>query len=98
MCFECPMSLEGLFKRIVDGVDVVHNFSNVPISGVFAFYELELSPSWAVMVSDDVAVGPECVSNRADEVGSVVCRSIVCRKDVFRHGVFWFRCVSFVVL
>ena len=74
---------EGLFKRLVDGVDVVYYFKNVPISGVFAFNELEFSSSLVGRVSNEFAVGPKCVSNRLDEVRSVMCRSIVCRKDVF---------------
>ncbi len=92
------MSLEGLFKWFVGSVDVVYNFWNVPISGVFAFYELELSSIFIGRVFDEFAVGPTCVSNRPYEVRSVVCRSIVCRKGVFRYGVLWFRCVWFVVL
>ena len=73
------MGLESLFKRFVDDVDVVYNFLNVPISGVFVFDELELSSSLVGRLSDEFAVGPKCVSNRPDEVRSVVCRSIVCR-------------------
>ena len=84
------MVLEGLFKRLVDGVDVVYDFLHVSISGVFAFDELELSFSLVGRVSDRFAVWPKCVTNRPDEVRYVVCRSIVCRKDVFWCGVFWF--------
>ena len=76
------MMLEGLFKRLVDGVDVVYNFLIVPISGVFAFDDLELSSFLGCRVSDKFAVGPKCVSNCPGEVRSVVCRSIVCRKDI----------------
>ena len=84
------MGLESLFKWLVDGMDVVYNLLNVPISGVFAFDELELSCSLVGRVSDEFAVGPKCVTNHLDEVLSVVCRSIVCRKDVFRYGMFFF--------
>jgi hypothetical protein len=49
-------------------------------------------------VSNKLAVGPKCVSNRHDVVRFVVCKSIVRREDVFRYGVLWFRCVRFVVL
>jgi len=92
------MGLESLLNCFVDGVDVVYNFWNFPISGVFAFDELELSSSLVVRVSYEFAVGPKCVSNRSDEVRFVVCRSIVCREDLFRYGVFWFRCIWFIVL
>ena len=37
------MVLEGLLKRLEDGVDVVYNFVHVSVRGVFAFDELELS-------------------------------------------------------
>ncbi len=87
------MSLESLFKRFVDGVDVIYNLLSVPISGVFTFDELELSSSLVGRISDEFAIGPKCVSNRLDEVRSVVCQSSVCREDVFRYNVFWFRCV-----
>ena len=70
--------LEGLFKRLVDGAGVVYNFWNVPISGVFSFDELKLSSSLVGWVYDEFAVGSKCVSNRPDEVRSVVCRSIYC--------------------
>ena len=92
------MSSEGLFSRFVDDVNVVYNFWNVPISGVFAFYELELSSSLVGGVFDEFAAGPKCVSTRLDKVRSMVCWSIINRKDVFRYGVFWFCCVRFVVL
>ena len=36
------MVLEGLFKRIVDDVDMVSDFLHVFVSGVFAFDELEV--------------------------------------------------------
>ena len=39
------MGLEILFNRFVDGVDVAYNLLSVPISGLFAFDELELSSS-----------------------------------------------------
>ena len=39
------MGLESLFKRFVDNVDVVYDLLSIPISGVFAFDELELSSS-----------------------------------------------------
>ena len=84
------MMLEGLFKRLIDGVDVVYDFWNVPIRGVSAFNELEFSSSLVCRVSDEFAAGPKCVSNRPDEVRSVVCRSNVRRKDVFWYGVLWF--------
>ncbi len=60
------MSLEGLFKRFVDDVDVVYNFWNVSIGGLFIFYELELSSSLIGRVFDELAVGPKWVSNRLD--------------------------------
>jgi len=60
------MSLEGLFKRFVDDVDVVYNFWNVSIGGLFIFYELELSSSLIGRVFDEFAVGPKWVSNRLD--------------------------------
>ena len=81
------MMLEGLFKRLVDGVDVVYNFWNVPISGVFAFDELELSSSLVGRVFDKFEAGFKCLPNRLDEVRPVVCRSIVYRKDVFWYMV-----------
>ncbi len=80
------------------GVDVVYNFLNVPIIGVFAFDELELSSSFARRVFDEFAVGPKCVSNRPDKVRFVMCRFIVCQKDVFWYDVLWFHRVWFVVL
>ena len=67
------MILEGLFKRLVDCVDVVYNFSNVRICGVFAFNELELSSSLLGRVSDEFPVGPKCVSNRPVCGVSVYC-------------------------
>ncbi len=66
------MVLEGLFKWLVDGVDVVYNFLNAPISGVFAFDELEFSSSLVGRVFDEFAVGPKHVFNRPDEVRSVM--------------------------
>ena len=84
------MMLEGLFKRLIDGVDVVYDFWNVPISGVFAFDDLKFSFSLVCRVSNEFAVGPKCVSNHPDEVRSMVCRSIVCRRNVFWYGVLWF--------
>ena len=92
------MTLESLFNRLVDNVDVVYNFWNVPIRGVFAFDDLELSSSLIGRVSNEFAVGPKYVSNRPDEFRSVVCRSNVCREDVFRYSLFLFRCILFVVL
>ena len=92
------MGLESLFKWLVDGMDVVYNLLNVPISGVFAFDELELSYSLVGRVSDEFTVGPKCVTNHHDKVRFVVCLSIVCQTYVFRYGVFRFRCVRFVVL
>ena len=76
-----------MFKRFVDGVDVFCDLLRVPISGVFAFDELELSYSLAGRVSDEFALGPKCVFNRPNEVRYVVCRSIVCREDVFEYSV-----------
>ena len=84
------MVLEGLFKRLVHGVDVVYSFLHVFISGVFAFDELKLFLSLVGRVSNEFPVGPKCVSNRLDEVRYVVCQSIMCRKDLFWYGVFWF--------
>ena len=84
------MVLEGLFKRLVDVVDEVYDFLHVSVHGVFAFDKLELSSSLVGRVFDEFAVGPKCVSNRPDEVRSVVCWSFVCRKDVFWYGVSWF--------
>ena len=52
------MMLEGLFKRLVDGMDVIYNFWDVPISGVFAFDELKLSSSLVGRVSNEFTVGP----------------------------------------
>ena len=80
---------EGLFKWLVDGVDVVYDFWNVPISRVFTFNELKFSSSLVGRVCDEFAVESKCVSNRLGEVRSVVCRSIVCRKDVLWYGVLW---------
>ena len=77
ICFQCAMVLEGLFERLVDGVDVVYDFLHVSVSGVFTFDELELSSSFAGRVFDKFAVGPSCVSNRPDKVRSVVCWSFV---------------------
>ena len=73
------MSLEGLFKRLIYGVDVIYDFLDVPVSGVFAFDELELSSSLVGRVSDEFAVGPKCVSNYPNEVRSVMCQFVVCR-------------------
>ena len=50
------MSLEGLFKQFVDVVDIVSNFWIVPISRVFALYELELSTSLVGRVSDEFSL------------------------------------------
>ena len=77
---------------------MVCDLLSVPISGVFAFDELELSSSLVGRVFDEFAVEPKRVSNRPNEVRFEVCRSIVCREDLFKYSVFWFRCVWFVVL
>jgi len=79
------MVLEGLFKRLEDGVDVVDDFLHVSITRLFAFDELELSFSLIGRVYDELAAGPKCVSNRHDEVRSVVCWAIGCRKDVLMY-------------
>ena len=92
------MVLEGLFQRLVDGVDMVYDFLHVSVSGVIAFDELKLSSSLVGRVFDEFAVGPKCISNRPDKVRYVVCWSSVCRKDVFWNGVSWFHRVWFVVL
>ena len=97
-CFQYAVGLESLFKRFVDSVDVVYDLLRVPISGVFAFDELKLSSSLEGRVSNELDVGPKCVSNRLDEVRYVACRSVLCREDVFRYSLLWFRCVKFVVL
>jgi len=52
------MGLESLFKRFLDGVDVIYNLLSVPIGGVFAFDELELYFSLVGRVFDDFTVGP----------------------------------------
>ena len=77
------MVLKGLFKRLVDGVNVVYDFLYISVSGVFAFEELELSSPLVGRVFDEFAVGPKCASNRLDEVRYVVCWSFACREDVF---------------
>ena len=92
------MGLESLFKRFIDGMDVIYDLLRVPITGVFAFDELDLSSSLECRVSDVFAAGPKCVSNRLDEVKSIMCRSIMCRMDVFRFSVNLFRSVWFVVM
>ncbi len=78
--------MEGLFKRLVDGVDVVYDFWDVPICGVFAFNESEFSSSLVGRVSEQFTVGPRCVSKCPYEVRSVMCRSMVCREDIFLYG------------
>jgi hypothetical protein len=91
------VSLESLFELFVDGVDLVYDLLRVPINGLFALDELQLSPSLECRVSDELAVGPNCVSDRPDEVRYVMCRSIVCRNNVFRCSVMLLRGVWFVV-
>ena len=52
------MVLKGLFKRLIDGVDVVYGFLYVAVSGVFAFDKLELCSSFVGRVFDESAIGP----------------------------------------
>ena len=98
ICFWCAMALKSLFKRLIDGVDVVYDFLYVFVGGVFAFNKLELSSSFVGMVFNEFAVGPKCVSYRLDEVRFVMCRSMSSRKCVFLDGVCWFCSVQFIVL
>ena len=58
ICFHCVMVLKGLFKRLVDIVNVVYDFLYVSVSGFFAFDELALSSSLVSRVFDEFVVGP----------------------------------------
>ena len=90
--------MKSLFERLIDGVDVIYDFLYVSVGGVFAFDKFELSSSFVGRVFNEFAVGPKCVSNRHDEVWSVMCPSMLSRKYVFRDVVCWFFSVRFVVL
>jgi hypothetical protein len=59
---------------------------------------LQLSSSLGCGVSDELAVGPNCVSDRPHQVRYVVCRSIVCRKEVLCYSVTLIRCVLCVFM
>ncbi len=58
--------LEGLFERLIDGVDVVYDFLYVSVGGVFAFNKLKLSSSFIDRVFDEFAVRSICVSYSPD--------------------------------
>ena len=92
------MALKSLFKRFIDGVDVVYDFLYVSVGGVFVFDKLELSSSFVDRVFNEFAVRLKCVSYRHDDIWSVMCRSMLSRKYVFRDGVCWFCSVRFIVL
>ena len=77
---------------------MVYDFLYASVGEVFAFDKLELSSSFVGGVFDEFAVGPKCVSNRLDEVRSVMCQSMLCREYVFRDGVCWVRSVWFIIL
>ena len=79
--------MKSLFERLIDGVDVVYDFLYVSVGEVFTFDKLELSSSFVGRAFNEFAVRPKCVSYRRDEVLSVMCRSMLSRKYVFRDGV-----------
>ena len=68
------MAMKSLFKRVIDGVDVVYDFLYVSFGGVFAFDKLELSSSFLGRVFNEFTVGPKCVSYR---------RGLVCDVSVY---------------
>jgi hypothetical protein len=76
-----------LLERLIDDVDMVYDFLYISVGGVAAFDKLELSSSFVGRVFNEFAVGPKYVSNRLDEVSSVMYRSMLSRKYVFRDGV-----------
>jgi len=57
---------------------MVDDFLDVPICGVLAFYDLDMSPSLLCGVSDEASLRVCGVANGPDEVRLVVFRSVLC--------------------
>jgi hypothetical protein len=60
------MGLKGYSKGLIDIVDVVNDFLNVPVGGLFAFKDLDLTMASICEVFNKFSLCVESVSDRTD--------------------------------